>query len=171
MTAVNFRLRDVWKLWKRVKDRKPDILYLVISTSRSGHLRDLLSLAVARRHVGRVVTHVHTADIPQLLAFAHRSWSLEWFVERVDAFCFLSPTLARATLGLVPEKKIFIVPNALEKEIRFEDEEVEMRIQGRAERTSMRILYLGAMIPAKGYVHLARALRELTEAPLPVEVD
>lgn len=140
--------------------RRPGVetLYIVGSPSVGGHLRNVLALAVARRHVSRVVVHVHNGNFAEV--FEHSivpDRVTDYFRDNVDLFVFSSTSLSERCCGHLPASKRTVVHNTVDQAVRCSPEEVEAKIRRRTARDELRVLFLSNMLPSKGYADLARA--------------
>lgn len=156
---------------RRELRREPaDILYFVVSSSALGQLRDALTVTLARRHVRRIVAHVRSGDYDRNFERLGFSALSRLVVRRTDALIFLSRHLAELAASCVPDAKRRVVFNAIDDEVRLTAAEARAKIDSRADRERLRVVFISNMIPSKGYFDLARALAELGAAT-PVEAD
>ena len=146
------------RLVRQLRRVRPQVLYIVPSTSWAGILRDTVYVVRARSRVGRIVAHVRSGEL-------HEKYSSVWLrpltralVERIDAFLFLSSELSARSSGCIPRHKHFVVPNTIDEDLRLTDEEVEAKLRARSVRDELRVIYVGNLIPSKGYMDLVRSI-------------
>ncbi len=160
------------ELERRLCRERFDILYLVAAGGASGHLRDALAVRRARPRVGRIVAHVRSGQFRDNFARRWHAPLTGAFVRDVDLFILLSAGLSAELDPYLPPARRAVVANVIDPAVRVTDEEATAKVTARAGRSSFRVLYLGNMIPAKGYREVAAALSLLRDlAPLPVTAD
>ncbi|MBF0495735.1 MAG: glycosyltransferase family 4 protein [Deltaproteobacteria bacterium] len=132
---------------------RPTLVYLTISQSKLGFLKDALMINLARLSGALVVTHLHGGNFKGLyLRLSPLSRSL---VKRTLAGCrfliVLSQNLA-ADFNFVPqwENKIRVVPNALPAAISHD-------VGGKGISQPFNVLFLSSLILEKGYLDVLEA--------------
>lgn len=174
-TVVNMtkeRPRNVWDKANRFlqvasflvqilyKQRGADLIYLTISESALGNLKDLLiySLCFARLH--RVVIHMlGGAGMKRIIeknGLQHRV--NKFFVSRVGAVVVEGPTQAATFAKLTISSRIHVVPNFAEDFLFIDEDEIRRKF---LTLSPLRILFLSNLIYGKGYVELAEAYAAL----------
>lgn len=120
----------------------PAIVYIPITQTTIGYLRDAGFIALAKLFRRKVVCHLRGGNFKNWYNSTNRI--MRWFVRRihflVDAQIVLGETLKHLFEGIVASEKIFIVPNGRDFEI-----EPRRKILGK-----VTILYLANFIRAKG---------------------
>lgn len=156
----NFRWAwiHVNRLKKAVREARPHVVYMPLTATWSGFLRDLALARVAKRGGAKVVAHVHGAWFDQILD--RKGWS-----ERVvrkglclfDCFLMLGERWKRLITEYGVRGQVRIVPSTFRREVFERGGEAIRRYDGDAKR----ILFLGQVGKRKGVPELLRALAAL----------
>lgn len=141
---------------KKVKDC--DLVYLTISQSVAGNLKDLLLLFICRKK--RRVIHLHGGGIGRLI---YDRKPILFFLNKrilktVDKVIVLGDSLKRIFRFLPPEK-IAVVNNYAEDYFFLDN----FRIEKKYKNSRMEFLFLSNLIPGKGYMELVEAFLLLNE--------
>ncbi len=139
----------------------PDGVYLPITATRLGWIRDLSILIPAHLMRKRTILHMRGGHFH----FFYRSLD-ESFRKRVrdalgraSAVIVQSPSLMRQFDGIVPREKLRVLPNPYHPDF----ERMEFR------RDRVRVLFVGLFSVAKGYHDLVEVAREILDAGVDVE--
>ncbi|KAA0226463.1 glycosyltransferase family 4 protein [Fimbriimonadia bacterium ATM] len=153
----NFRWAwiHIKRLKKAVREARPHVVYMPLTATWSGFLRDLALARVAKRGGAKVVAHVHGAWFDQILD--RRGWSGRVVRKGLDLFdCFLM--LGERWRRLITEYgvrgEVRIVPSTFRREVFERGGEATRHYEGSAKR----ILFLGQLGKRKGVPELLRAL-------------
>lgn len=167
--AINWRnvtsaLRHAFQLAAMILKRRPDIVYVPISQTTIGYLKDSLFIVLAKVLGCNVVCHLRGAYFRKWLDGA--SGVVRRYVARVhslvDAQIVLGECLRPLFAGLVPEDRIFVVPNG-------RDFEWNSKTTDKRENESVKILYLGNLFRTKGVLDVVKAAAIVKEAGCNVE--
>jgi glycosyltransferase involved in cell wall biosynthesis len=134
--------------------RWPGLVYIPISQTRIGYLRDSIYLLIAWIFRRRVMLHLRGADFGE---FYRRSGALlrAWVrltLRHTDGVIVLGESLRALFEPFVPKERIFVVPNG-EDFPEFEGTSRDYRA-----RSAFHVVYLGNLIPLKGVDDLLRAI-------------
>ncbi|MCZ2109074.1 MAG: glycosyltransferase family 4 protein [Dehalococcoidia bacterium] len=168
------RVKEVLAILARVwrEQRTHEVVYLTISESLAGNLKDLAIYALCRGRLGSVVVHLHGgAGLRELLREPGRPLARanRYFLRRIGACIVLGPRLADIFEGSVERARTFIVPNFAEDSSFFDVPGIEAKFRAVA---PTRLLFLSNLIPGKGYLELLEAYRILqAESPGAFEID
>ncbi len=142
--------------------REFDLLYLSLSQSFGGNLRDLAILRMWKPK--RFVVHLHGGGIGQNLFQRRRIARLlnrrAYRREALGAAIVLSPSLGTNFSGIVPAKKICSVPNYCDADLLVPERRV---VEKQSSAGPLTVLYLSNMIPSKGYKRLAQSYKLLPQ--------
>lgn len=142
-----------------------DIVYIPVAQNSLGFLRDLLFLIPALFRGTPVVLHLHGGRYDRFVDSAPapvRRLAREVF-GRAERVIVLGESLRAMLEGLVVADRIDVVPNGVS--------ELSHGGGAAAERDGrIRVLYLGNLIPGKGYVELIKAVEVLLDEGLDIEV-
>jgi len=145
------------------------ILWPSISPDLAGHFRDMLVTLPATRRDQRIIAVVHRGNFHSLFESAVRSATARRLVDRVDQFVFLSEGLSNQCAGAIPEEKRVVIPNTIDDATVLPQEEVEAKRRERTARDKLNVLFVGHMMPSKGYPDTLEAVRLLAGRSVPVE--
>lgn len=144
------------------------LLWTSISPHPLGHARDAVATlpAVGDRPL---VAVVHRAYFDRMFRNVLTRRSAERLVRRCQTVVFLTEGLAARAAPFVPEAKRAVVPNTVGADVLPSPDEVTARID-RGPGRPARLLFLGNLMPEKGYLHALEATRHLAARDLPAEL-
>ena len=158
------RIREVGKVLVAVwrEKRWADVIYFTISESRAGNLKDLFVYGICLGRLNRMFVHLHGGTIGRELFDRHSFWRKVngWFVKRLAGVIISGPAHRDIFSGMIDRARIHMVPNSAEDEIFVSEQDVERKF---ALVPPLRVLYLSAMTPEKGYLDLVDAWLALGE--------
>lgn len=136
--------------------RRPEIVYIPISQNLGGFLRDCLFLIPAKLARRKIIVHLHGGYFRQFYETAP-SWLralIRWLFRDISRVIVLGESLRYIFDGLVPKERIVVVPNGLDpSELELQESRALSCQNGR-----LRILYLGNLIKAKGFIDVLSAV-------------
>jgi glycosyltransferase involved in cell wall biosynthesis len=142
-----------------------DMVYVPVAQNTLGFLRDSLFLAPAALRGIPMVVHFHNGNFGEFVRTAPSPVRvlMRALLGRAQRAIVLGSVLRPMLAGVVPEDRIEVVPNCVP------DRTPKVR---RADRRGgrMRVLFLGNLIPGKGYGELIRAAEMLVDAGVDVEL-
>jgi len=148
-------VRQWFELVWRLAIERPGLVYLSISQSTIGFLRDSLFVVLARVFRARVVIHLHGGNF--------RAWYdarsslmqrlVRYVLSLVAAFVILGETFRCSFEGIIEPRKLRVVPNGI-------DWPGHDGIAPR-KRARRRILYLGTLSKAKGAIVLLQSVAQV----------
>jgi len=157
------RIAEVFGLLARVLRLRRQVgeVYLVLSQSLAGNLRDLAILALCRSRP--VTAHLHGGGIATTV-FA-RSALLRLLnrlaYRHVERVLVLSASLTGQFAGIAGPQRVTVLPNFADTAFMLPDPEVRGKF---AAVDTLRFVYLGGMIESKGIYRLLRAFATLPTA-------
>ena len=158
------RIREVGKVLAAVwgKRRWADVIYLTISESRAGNLKDLLIYLILAGRLGRLVVHLHGGTIGRELFDRHPFWRTvnAWFIRRLGGVIISGQAHLQIFERLIVRDRIHMVPNCAADEMFAGEPEILAKF---SEIRPLRVLYLSAMTPEKGFLDLVDAWQGLPE--------
>ena len=135
-----------------IRKSTADLFYFTISQSVGGNLRDLGILkAIGKRPC---VVHLHGGYYRTLIEKDMMAWQRKLnyrAIRKLSGAIVLGPSLRWIFEGMLPDEKVFIVPNCVDDEYLMSDKEFEEKIRTLPERQIKHILYLSNFIREKGY--------------------
>ncbi len=161
---------DFLKNLKIISESKADLFYFTISQTRGGNLRDLAILKMLYMQHKRCLIHLHGGYYRTLVDFNLPKWQkiLNYkAVSRIDGAIVLGSSLKWIFRGMLPENKIYVVPNCVDDIYLMTDEEFKEKMDGLTKRKVKHVLYLSNFIRSKGYpevLEMAKLEKERVEA-------
>jgi glycosyltransferase involved in cell wall biosynthesis len=148
----------VGALGRLLRRREPGVVYLPISQSSGGFLRDALFILLARARGRRVAVHLRGSEFQRL--YLGLSWQWRWLIRfalaRVDSAAVMGATLRGELAGFVPARRIAVIPNGTP------DEWPDAQAGGR----DRMVLFMSNLLTRKGVeAAFEAATRVLTEEP------
>jgi glycosyltransferase involved in cell wall biosynthesis len=154
-------LRIVVAVWRR--RNAAEVIYLTVSESFAGNMKDLLIYLVCFRRLSRMVIHLHGGAGLRGIMLGRRGLhrrANEFFLRRLGGAIVLGQRHADVFAQTLPGERIYIVPNFAQDYL-FSDATSGERKFG--DTAPLRILYLSNLIPGKGYLELLDAFSALDE--------
>ncbi len=157
---VRLALRHALSCYRMLRREQPEIVYVPVAMNPLAYLRDSVFLLLARgvRLTGgrkrRLVVHAHGGHFGEFYRTAPgplRAY-IRATLKGVDAAVVHSDSLAPMFAGLVPDERIWPVPNGIEgtpEHLRASKEE--------GERRPPTVLYLGTLVECKGFLDVMAA--------------
>ena len=153
------RIFEILNLLRRIRKyrRNVDLVYLNISQSIAGNVKDLLAILLCNRP--RVVLHLHGGGLDRQVY--QKSNLLKWLnrlvMKSIGRVVVLGESLRPIFHDIIPDEKIVVIENFADEHLFLEKNEIEKKFrQGR--RT---ILFLSNMIQEKGYNVLFQAVKKI----------
>lgn len=135
-----------------IRKSKADLFYFTISQTKGGNLRDLAILrAIGNR---TCLVHLHGGYYRTLVDKDMPGWQRKAnykAVGKLSGAIVLGPSLKWIFEGMLPDEKIFTVPNCVDDEYLMSDEVFEEKVRILPERKIKHVLYLSNFIKSKGY--------------------
>jgi glycosyltransferase involved in cell wall biosynthesis len=157
------RVREILGILRTVrgKQKSADLIYLTVSESIAGNLKDLAIYAACWRRLDRFVIHLHggagmrliLGGSPPLLGRLNR-----FFVRRLGGVIVLGESHARMYRDIVRPPRLHIVPNFAQDHLFRSDAEIDAKY---AAAGPLRLLFLSNLIPGKGHEELLEAVAAL----------
>jgi glycosyltransferase involved in cell wall biosynthesis len=151
-------LRQAWRM-----RNAGDVIYLTISESFAGNLKDLLIYAICYRRLSRMVIHLHGGAGIRHLLMAERGLRKalnSFFLRRLGAVIVLGQRHVDMFAGLVAAPTIHVVPNFAEDYLFRDPARIEAKF---ADVPPLRVLFLSNLLPGKGHEELLEAYASLDE--------
>jgi glycosyltransferase involved in cell wall biosynthesis len=140
--------------------KESDAIYLTISESFAGNLKDLLIYLICFNKLGKFCIHLHGGSIKKLL------WDKNNFIFNINKFfikrlgCVIVSGHSHLEIfdNLISQTKIKIIPNFAQERLFISDSNFESKFKA---INPIRLLYVGGLIEMKGYFELTKAFIEL----------
>lgn len=142
---------------------KIDLCYLSPSSTKIGHLRDIIIVRLLNKNVSNVVLNIQSGDYSEIF---NRDWHKKLtrkYIERVTLAIFTSEVLKNRCLTYISENKCRIIRNTVDISLICSNEEVIQKITNHKNKTNFNICYISNMVPTKGYMDMFEAIKMLNE--------
>lgn len=126
------------------------VLWASISPHPLGHARDVATTLPAFGRSRPVVAVVHRAYFDRMFSGVTAPTARR-VVRRCAAVVFLTESLAERAAPFVPASKRVVIPNTVGADVLCSNLEVEQARAERRSRPGLRLLFLGNLMPEKGY--------------------
>jgi glycosyltransferase involved in cell wall biosynthesis len=170
LSRVTQILRLLGEVWR--KHRSCDVVYLTVSESVAGNVKDLFIYMICAARLATVVIHLHGgAGMRELLLGEHRilRWLNSLFLRKLGAIIVLGRRHVDIYSQSAGAEQIRIVPNFAHDSLFVDVADIDRKF----ERTvPLRLLFLSNLLPGNGHRELADAYLSLDVAEkAAVEVD
>lgn len=150
--------------------RAADAIYLTVSQSYLGNLKDLLIYAVCAGRLDRMVIHLYGgAGLRRIMLTDGHPLRRpnEFFMRRLGAAIVEGPRQVPTFVHGVGADRLHVVPNFAEDALFTDVARIDRKF---ATTRPLRVLFLSNLLPGKGHLELVEAIRAL-EHPCGVELD
>jgi glycosyltransferase involved in cell wall biosynthesis len=151
-------LAHIWK-----GQRGVDAIYLTISESMLGNLKDVLTYMLCLPNLRRMYIHLHGGSIKRLL-WDHHPWLRRlnaFFIRRLGGVIISGESHLPIFEGMIDRDRIHIMPNFAQEYLFASEAEIAGKF---AQTSPLRIAYVSNFIPHKGYADLLDAFFTLDES-------
>jgi len=163
-------LKILWGIWR--KRKTANVIYLTVSESFAGNMKDLLIYLLCFSQLAHMVIHLHGGAGMRriMLGERHVLRGLNaFFLRRLGAVIVLGQTHVDIYRGVVPDGRIHIVPNFAEDSLFTSTERIDSKF---LRPKPLRILFLSNLLPGKGHEELVEAFLALDEKmKASIEID
>ena len=160
----------IWRVWK--KRPGADVIYLTVSESLAGNVKDLVIYALCFRQLHRMAIHLHGgAGMRDIMRGGGALRAINaFFLKRLGGAIVLGESQREIYGGVVPDERIHVVPNFAEDGLFTTVERIGAKF---TQPPPLRVLFLSNLLPGKGHDELVDAfmsLDELTKASIRVDL-
>lgn len=157
------RIFEIFRVFCEVSQKKKnsDVVYLTISESLAGNLKDIIIYLICYSLLPKFFIHLHGGSIKRLLfdKFSLLFIINRFFIKRMAGVIISGNSHLEIFESYVEANRIFIIPN-------FAPNQMFIPKQNFAKKYSpiqnkLKILFLSNMIPQKGYLLLLEAFQKL----------
>jgi glycosyltransferase involved in cell wall biosynthesis len=137
------------------KKYKTNNIYITISESFAGNLKDLFIYFICFNKLNNITIHLHGGSIKKLLWDKYPIlYKLNKFFIKKFKYAIISGDSHNSIFNeFLPQNKIIIIPNFAQDYIFSNNLEIENKFQ----EQKIKILYISNLIPQKGYLILLKA--------------
>lgn len=150
-------------LFQVLKERRSvDAIYLTISESLAGNLKDLFIYLICADRLDRIYIHLHGGSIKKLLFDVHPiiRWLNSVAIHRMAGIIISGPSHAKIFSSMTTKDRIHIIPNFAQEYIFVN---VGLIHEKFSDLSVLRLLYISGMTVGKGYLHLLDAYESLDQ--------
>lgn len=157
------RFLGIYNILKQVRAKRfnNEVIYISLAESFAGNMRDLVIYYLCRRNIDKIYIHMlGGAGMKKILS--KKGWQKNLnakFMKRIAGVIVEGPVNYSVFKEIVPEEKIYIVPNFAEDFLFVSDKEIIEKFE---KTIPIQVLYLSNLIPGKGYDELADAYLSLS---------
>lgn len=150
----------LFKAWRR--QRNVQAVYLTLSESMAGNIKDLLILLACCPDLSRVYLHLHGGTLGEGLWGRHPwlRWINRLFYRRVGGVIISGEAHRRVFQGMLDDGRIHIVPNFAPDHLFIGQASL---VRKYASLQPLKVLFLSGMQPEKGYGLLLQAYLALPD--------
>lgn len=156
-------VRIWWHYWRALWRWRPQVVFLLLSSSWVGFVRDVFLLLTARLFRSRVLMQYRGGNFASFYQSQSwwRQWLIRWSLQQVERLFVQSEGLREQFRAIVAAGRLRVLPNGI-CVAEFPERQREV-----AESPPYRILFVGHIAFAKGFRELSRAYQQLRrEFPL-----
>jgi glycosyltransferase involved in cell wall biosynthesis len=130
-------------------------IYLTISESLAGNLKDLLIYLICYRSLDRMYIHLHGGSIKKQLwdKYIFIRWANHFFIKRLKGIIISGESHVSIFSDIISREKIYVVPNFAQDYLFVNQKVIDLKYESH----NIRVLYMSNLIPKKGYNELADA--------------
>ena len=159
------RFGTVFGILREVRRQRTgaDVIYLTISESVAGNIKDLLIYCLCARRLSRVVVHLHGGSLKAWIFDKHpllRALN-RYFLARLGAIIVLGPSHFRIFEGIVASERVHAIANFAEDYVFGTEEQIAAKF---AHPEPVRVLFLSNLISGKGHEDMVAAYFALAAA-------
>ncbi len=157
-----YRIFEVIKLLCIIIEtqKKSDLIYLQISESLLGNIKDLMIYWICRKKLSTMYIHLHGGSLKRLL-FDKNKWLVflnKYFISQLAGVIILGKSHIEIFSGLLDKNKIHVVPNFSEDYLFIDNKAINAKFLN---VSSLKIVFMSNLIPGKGYLQLIEAYKAL----------
>jgi len=148
-------LYDIW-----IKKRNANVIYLTISQTLVGNIKDLLIYSICFKKLPKMIIHLHGGGIKKLIFDKYKILYIlnKFFIRNLGGVVVLGNSLATIFKDMISEERIYVVPNFADDSLFLNEEEILEKFKN---MNPLRILFLSNLIPGKGHEELLEAYSSL----------
>jgi glycosyltransferase involved in cell wall biosynthesis len=130
-------------------------IYLTISESFAGNLKDLMIYLICYRSLDKMYIHLHGGSIKRQLwdKYTFIKWANYLFIKRLRGVIISGESHVSIFSNIIQREKIYIVPNFAQDYLFIDQNVIDLKFKS----SLIRVLYMSNLIPKKGYLELADA--------------
>jgi len=158
VTNVYLAFKHYLILLRRLIYSRADLVYVPISQSTIGFLRDVPFIVLSKLFGKKVVLHLRGGHFREFYNSSNKimKYVVEKTLKRADRMIVLGESLRVLFDGLIPEEKLSVVPNGLNIDL----DKVKYK---NPEKDHFMILFLSNLIETKGFKDVLHSVKKVTQ--------
>lgn len=160
-------INSLCKVVTKMVREHPRLVYLTVSRSKLGCIKDCFFVVIARLFNARVIVHLHGGN---LTAFYDRNgfilkWILRTIYKHISYGIVLGESLKKQFERLLPSDRVRVVPNC------YPSHEIKVPLERsrRDNSGSLRVLFLSNVLPSKGLFDALKGVSIAIKRHVPIE--
>lgn len=151
--------RVFFEVWEKKKNS--DVVYLTISESLAGNLKDIVIYLISYSLLPRFFIHLHGGSIKRLLfdRFSLLYLINRYFIKKMAGVIISGKSHLEIFESYVEPSRIFIIPNFAPNDMFITKANFNKKFSSKEKK--IKFLFLSNMIPQKGYLLLLEAFQKL----------
>jgi glycosyltransferase involved in cell wall biosynthesis len=153
-------LKAIFQIWK--KRRRADVIYLTISESVAGNIKDLLIYLVCFKQLDKFYIHLHGGSIKKWVFDVHPilRWLNSIAIHRMPGVIISGRSHSDTFKAMIGKNRTHIIPNFAQDHLFVDDLQIKEKF---TRLVGLRLLYLSGMTVGKGYLYLLEAYQNLND--------
>lgn len=152
------RIKEVFSILKKVfgSRKQQDVIYLTISESVVGNVKDLFIYAICYKSISKIVIHLHGGSFKNLLLDRYKLLKSinSFFLKKIGAVIVLGPSHLPIFSDIVPLEKTHVVVNFAPEEIFITEADIKEKFKN---PTPLKVIFISNLMVEKGYQELLDA--------------
>jgi glycosyltransferase involved in cell wall biosynthesis len=152
---IGFLLKQIFE-----KNKSKDLIYLTISESIAGNIKDLFIYFICFRKLSKTYIHLHGGSIRKLLfdKYYFLKWLNIFFLKRIGGIIVLGNSHVSIFEDFISKEKINIIPNFAEDYLFTDNINIADKFNN---FDTIKMLFLSNLITGKGYKEIVDAFMGL----------
>ena len=159
-------IKSTIELYFVLKKQRPDFVYIAISCTFFGHVRDLLFYSMIYIFKSKFIVQVHSNRFPEMFKNPIKKFTTSILLRNTNKVIISSKLLYDPVKNHLPYEKIVIIGNTIRKELLLSAEEINRKLDIYETKVNLNILYLSNLIKEKGYFDLLKCAAILRDMNL-----
>lgn len=145
-----------------LKKNQKDIIYLTISESWAGNIKDVIIYLICFKFLSNMIIHLHGGSIKKRIFERSKLFFYvnKFFISRMRGVIITGPSHKSIFSDIIAEQKIHIVPNCSDDDFFITEEDVHRKF---STLDPLNVLFLSNFIKEKGFNEIVDAFGNLGE--------